>query len=412
MLFVLSGRWSPTRIFDLGPPTPALRPGTWAAVALLLIMLVPVAGRRGSNANQLVVSAVTTLSLAFLGYMIMTTAWTPDASYAASKAYELATLWIAVLGLYLGLSTLNPTTLNGAIWQWILIITGILATIALFSTFGAYQRVAVLGGGPNVFGRNMGLLAIACLSRVLRSSRPLAWSAALAIACLLVVLSGSRGAMIAASLGLVAALLWARARPARLVVLFALGLPFAMLLISYSSIGSQAVEIFNFRVGHLLVEQGYTAGREDTLRRAFELGIRHPVFGVGLAGFADAGGVKYPHNVFLEAFCEGGSVGLLLLSALVISAAWIVLRGGRRWDPATVGAAVLLLIASQFSGDLYDTRGLFIFLILAAATRDPIPRRRASTARRLHSGGKARERLQTHARASGAPRLTATPAHV
>ena len=116
----------------------------------------------------------------------------------------------------------------------------------------------------------------------------------------------------------------------------------------------------------LLVVERYDAGRTDLYLLAYDLGMAHPLVGVGLAGFSFLGLGVYPHNLELEVFAEGGLIGLVLLTlALAPACVKLATRAGRL-PIAAPAVFVLLLFASQFSGDLYDARGALLLALLLA----------------------------------------------
>ncbi len=112
----------------------------------------------------------------------------------------------------------------------------------------------------------------------------------------------------------------------------------------------------------------YLSGRESLYAAAYALGLDNPVAGAGLAAFPALGLGVYPHNLFLEVFCEGGALGLALLGWVLLTFLRSALRGRRTINGATVGAVVLVLLGSQSSGDLYDSRALFLLMIMSSCT--------------------------------------------
>jgi O-antigen ligase len=112
----------------------------------------------------------------------------------------------------------------------------------------------------------------------------------------------------------------------------------------------------------------YLSGRETEYAEAYQLGLDHPVGGAGLAAFPALGLGVYPHNLFLEVFCEGGALGLLLLGSALLAFLRSAFRERRGLDPATVGALALFVFGSQASGDLYDSRALFLLMVMSTCT--------------------------------------------
>jgi O-antigen ligase len=120
----------------------------------------------------------------------------------------------------------------------------------------------------------------------------------------------------------------------------------------------------------LTFEDRYDSGRTTIYKSAIEMGRRYPVFGGGLDGFqASSPQGLYQHNVFLEAFSEGGLIGLGLLSWLVLTATKRSIRPSSVHGAAYAAAFFLILVSSQFSGDLYDSRALFLLPVLIGAAQ-------------------------------------------
>jgi O-antigen ligase len=101
-----------------------------------------------------------------------------------------------------------------------------------------------------------------------------------------------------------------------------------------------------------------------------------PVVGDGLAAFPARGLGVYPHNIFLETFCEAGVIGMWLLGLVFVAGMVSLARRKHALDTATLSALVFILAASQFSGDFYDNgRSVFLFLLAVArpSARDVTP---------------------------------------
>jgi O-antigen ligase len=90
--------------------------------------------------------------------------------------------------------------------------------------------------------------------------------------------------------------------------------------------------------------------------------------GSGLRGFAEhyGQGFSYPHNLFLHAASEGGIGALILLLVVFVWFARRVLH--RPHSPLTlvyIAAASAIFTSAMFSGDYYDNRFLWVFMIIA-----------------------------------------------
>ncbi|MBN2354703.1 O-antigen ligase family protein [candidate division KSB1 bacterium] len=107
--------------------------------------------------------------------------------------------------------------------------------------------------------------------------------------------------------------------------------------------------------------------------------IIHFLFGVGSGGFSQMiyrQDIRwYPHNIFLEVFCELGLIGTVLLLWHFAGVAATGLKAYKITMPektkaiflAVILAAIFNFIGAQFSGDLNDNRRLWFFLGLVIA---------------------------------------------
>ena len=315
--------------------------------------------------------------LLFLAYMIFTSLWAPDFQLAVAKAYDLLVLaWCCVLAVSV-IRLFGIRAMIDGFWLGVFLSGSILAAIGILtalSTQGSSFRLAVLGGGPNVFGRNMGLLTILSLHLAFSNIR---WVRRVALVSaplsgLLVLQSGSRGAMLALFVGVVV-LLWGR-RVDRRVIYSGIFVAIVAVATLATRLGELAALIFRERFIVLLLAQRYFTHRDTLLVDGLTAGLENPVGGLGLAGFVqlDSPGL-YPHNFVVEALSEGGFIGLVLL---LIPFFYYI----RRWrsgmtagHPLVVAGLSLLFLSSSISGDLFDARGVFLLLLMALASQ--VPRR-------------------------------------
>lgn len=360
-LFVLVGRWSLARLSGSASTSLAFEPRTWIVAALALLALAPYP--RGIRVARR--SPALPMFIAFAGYFAFSSAWSIELSRAAVKASELGLLFVATIAVHRLARVAGPGAILDAFWTAIVPLLGVLALLALTSELGGSSRtrVAVLGGGPNVFGRNMAVLTLACLARSLVGRGRWPYFVAATLAGMLVVLSGSRGALVAALAGIVVIFYAERVRISRALYASVVVFVVALAVLSFTDVGQATLEVFRERVARLTFQEEYDSGRSDIYRRAFELGSASPIVGQGLGGFSSAGGHVYAHNIVLEAYSEGGLLGVLALAGVLVPALVLVVRDAH--VPALDRAAfVTLLVAAQFSGDFFDSRGVFVLAVM------------------------------------------------
>jgi O-antigen ligase len=300
--------------------------------------------------------------LASLAYLILSATWSLSPDEGLRKLGECAPMLLAIVlasKLFLGDSRGDA---KKAFWATFAVLGLVLGGLALGLGLNAGSRVSVLGGGPNVFGRNMGLAFVAamfinvCLG--IRSALLIA-----AVAPLLVIMSGSRGALAGILAAILVLLYYSGVRMRTWMPVLTVAALIALLTL-YSPLGSPARRIYQERIEKLTFGEHHTSGRDSLYAQAIEVGLHHPWFGAGLGAFSGVYG-DYPHNLMLESFAEGGAVGAGLLLLGLTIACGRFMRRRHLYDQFSVAAFALSLVTSQFSGDLFDSRGVFLFLVLA-----------------------------------------------
>jgi O-antigen ligase len=309
--------------------------------------------------------------LAFYATMAATALWAPDGA-DPDKLLELGLVLACVVGTLRLTRAIGPQALMTLVWRWLIPILSVFAVVGAI-TSGAGGRLAILGGGPNVFGRNMGILCVAMLGATVQGTGGRVALGGVVVTGALVLLSGSRGALLATTAG-IAAVLWFEA--GRLRRIATVGITVAIVtvgVLGLTDLGTDAIEMFRHRVLHLAIEDRYDSGRTDVYLRAWELGRGSSWTGIGLAGFEILGNHVYPHNLLLEVFCEGGLLGIVMLALVLGPPLWALVRRHSGPAPRDYAAFVVALVSAQFSGDLYDSRTVFVLagLLTVLAGADP-----------------------------------------
>jgi O-antigen ligase len=376
-LFLVSGSWSLARVAGVEPMA-IWQPRVWAVMTLVALALMPCTRSRHPSRPSALGP-----ELAWLGFSLLAITWAPELELARDQAVELGLLIAAAVAVHRLAHTGRSEALAAALRRSLLVLLLGLAAVALLAGIGG-GRLAVLGGGPNVFGRNMGLLCLLALERVVFSNRSSSSACGLAnrlslpiwspvwglLACVaagLVALSGSRGAMISTFVAAGLLLMLGRARLGRrlMVALGVLGL-FVGLLV-FTPLGAQVAESFSSRVLDLLFVDRYVSSRDRIYVIALEGGAARPIAGHGLASFAAATPWPYAHNLALDAWFETGAIGVALLGLYLGHSAWLLARVGATGRELWVAIAVLILVGSQFSGGRYDARALLVCAAVALA---------------------------------------------
>ena len=380
-LYLLAGTWGLHRVMGLEPSL-WWQPRVWAVLGLAVLAFRP---RLSPGVGQGVPDARLLLAeLAWLSGSALTLLWAPDLELGTAAAIDLALMAVVAVSLHRLLRTGDAAVLIDTFESAVLALLLLLMAAAVAGGIGP-GRLATLGGGPNVFGRNMGLLCVLGLDRAMRGGaggaratatsawQRLGWPIISAFSALLVALSGSRGAMFSTAIALACLMLLGRARLARRLAVVVGFLILGLSLVAFTQIGAFVAESFATRVLDLFFREHYVSGRDRIYVLALEGGFETPMLGHGLSSFAASTPWPYAHNIVLDAWYETGAFGVALLGlyfttwgrgtfqALArerVGARWIGVDGLR-------AAAILILAASQFSGGRYDARGILGFAALA-----------------------------------------------
>ena len=220
----LVGRWNLQRLavnpdtidFDLiverSVATVLIEPRLWLVIAGVLLMVLMEMGASGdARAHSGRREARTSVRIFFvLGlYLVATIAWTPnDNPFPA-----VVDICLVLVTLLVVERAARHEKFVEAFWLWLERLLIAIGAFALFAAASADQpgRLSILGGGPNILGRFLGMLCLLMVAQSLRQGGGLRWSAAwrivvAAVALILLLQTGSRGAFAGLLVGLLALL--------------------------------------------------------------------------------------------------------------------------------------------------------------------------------------------------------------
>lgn len=195
-----------------------------------------------------------------------------------------------------------------------------------------------------------------------------------ALSAMVLVQVGSRGPLMFAMLSVLLVLLVGRSLSGRRLALTALALVAGLGVYGYAVLdgGSGGVRLLSM-IGSGL----YDDSRLRLLETAWHLGQTH-LLGVGWGDFAQAStvgaqaansrGVSYAHNVFGEAFSEGGIPALVVLCLAALIALVRVQRlSSHRVDTVLLATLIYWLLNAQVSSDLVGNRFMWISIACGVA---------------------------------------------
>jgi len=388
----LVGRWNLQRLavnpdtidFDLiverSVATVLIEPRLWlvlAGVPLIILMEMDASGDARAHSGRL--EARTSVRIFFvLGFYLVTTIpWTPnDNPFPA-----VVDICLMLVTLLVVERAARHEKFVEAFWLWLerlLLAIGAFALFAhLFQAASADLpgRLSILGGGPNILGRFLGMLCLLMAAQSLRQGGGLRWSAAwrivvAAVALILLLQTGSRGAFTGLLVGLLA-LLVVRRMNVRLIGIGAiviLSLDYLFKVIP----NADMIEFIDERWLVTTLEEGYLSARDVLFSEAYRLWLERPVFGGGLDSFDyyTFGLDRYPHNLVMQMAQEGGIVAALLLLAWIVHVILNSWHGRNHYTEIGLSMTALIFGCALFSGDFYDSRLMFIFGVLTISSAD------------------------------------------
>ncbi len=264
---------------------------------------------------------------------------------------------------------------------------------------GEVQRLSVLGGGPNIYSRMVGMVLIFSIGTAgyLWKQKRLVSGLRLSARRALLVAS------IAISLASAPAFIFAQSRGPTLALLVAILFYLVVLLkadfkrvLLVATVFATVVWVASASLG-LSGGSGTAAGtrfdvesdsnwntvnsRVIYARKTLDIVVEHPQVGVGVGGWPVAMyGIdrrRYPHNLFLEMLAELGLVVTLAVLLLFSTQVVLALRTYLSGEPSIAHELLLLcavtfvffLGASQASGDIVHARSVWQFLVLMELAR-------------------------------------------
>ncbi|MDO5373674.1 MAG: O-antigen ligase family protein [Corynebacterium glutamicum] len=306
--------------------------------------------------------------LIWIVWMVVSIARSPYGVNLWGEAENILLLGLGILCAAVVMSYASADELR-FVWWLIFLVALLYFADALIRGPGQSGRYAAFGGGPNVFVRIMvlGALATLILSIVRRRSWTLWFTPLFAFGA---ILSGSRGGLVAAILimflGLIPVIKRLGFRKTFGLLLASI---FIVVLVPYLLGADQLNEMYQRLIVLPLIE-GDASSRDVLAQRAIELFSQNPLFGAGLGSVAmeSSSGERglHAHNLMLSTAAEAGIVGLVFLVLSLTCFTLPILRSRLISTEAlfALGAAIFVFVAALFSGDYYDSRFMWFFLLM------------------------------------------------
>ena len=333
----------------------------------------------------------------FTGWMFFSVIYTPSFQYGSAKAFSFllfnwALFFFPILLVRTEQNAIRLIAVFALLAFFVTTFTLVSLVQSLFSGSIIYSyRASFLGINPISFANWVGAVAIILITYLPQiEKRALRRGVVITIGLLIMALfvANSRGPLISflASFAWYAMMRFRRTSKRKVIRLVLLLLLFVIivLIVLPEQLTSRYTDLLSQEEGN----KNYTLFTINTRifgwKAALEMGTANlftMMFGVGNGGFSQTiyrQDIRwYPHNMFLEVFCELGLLGLLLLIwhlAAIGREIRLVLR--QKLDDrshslffAFTLAAFFNFVNAQFSGDLNDNRRFWFFLGMVLALR-------------------------------------------
>jgi O-antigen ligase len=302
-------------------------------------------------------SRLAQVSLAYLGYFLVSATWSEGATWdGIADLLRVTLLLLLFLLMTLRLAT-QDGTFEDRLFFWFAVVAGVTLPIVFAVFLSEVQpdvyRLAGFGRavhpiiGATLYGVALLAAAFAKVPRAATWRLKLAWIVVIALCATFMLLSGSRGPLLALAAALAIGVAVADRR-----IALALG-AFVVLLL----LGGLLVDVPSFE---LLVARA-PSGHFAIWLQAVDAIAERPWFGYGslidIDFVSKNGPSRSPHNLLLANQLYGGVPASLLLGALLLLAfreAAIALRDSR--------PLYLVLLTFGFVAALFDTRSLVLNL--------------------------------------------------
>jgi O-antigen ligase len=308
--------------------------------------------------------------------------------------YALETIVLPNLMIFTGIllftffSIKSKADFEDTLFYMFLLSLGLMVLGALsIVTSQNIRRLAVLGGGPNVYYRFMLQGAvIASYFAIVKKWRIIA-ILSLLIMIVFAFLTGSKGAMVTliitgVSLAVFYILVvmkefsWKRLGMIVAIVL-AVVLVSAVVLDVFGNVRTINRMLSVLDIERLLRQNTFNT-RLSFIKTGVDMLMQRPIFGYGAGGFyhysLNLGVIiSYPHNIIVELFSEHGLVGgvtFMMLLLLFIAQTLKTLTHSKATFQSLsllvtcIGLFVMYFTAAQMSGDLVDSRAVFWLILM------------------------------------------------
>jgi O-antigen ligase len=328
--------------------------------------------------------------------LLLAVGFVPGALLSSGQDYgldKLTSMTFVLFPVVLAATALLDSSEARRGWVWVQLLVGVAVAVAALEFHDPTNllepgRFTLATVDTISSARLVGVAVVVFLLLGLGSLKRSWWALPLAAAGGAVLVHiGSRGPVLAVLVTVVVVVLvgrcFARYRIVFVLVLLAGSVAaFRLALVAGGSGGKRIIDS---------LESGFSDGvRARLLNDAVRLGTAHPL-GIGWGDFAQDSKVgrsianeqlvSYAHNVFAEAFSEGGVLALLAFALVVVLALWRLQQlTSDPMEAVVLGTVLYWVLNAQVSSDFVGNRFMWIALACGVAAYVPRPARTSAAA--------------------------------
>jgi O-antigen ligase len=308
--------------------------------------------------------------LLIIGYftlLLVSILWSSNSNIALLKWESIIKLLILVLSTHIIVLNLEVKQIFNTTRFFFVVVGLVYLMIIFYSLYVGRFRGTIYIGGPNVATR---LLFFSMVFQFSFIKKNIVWIFPILFTFLGIIALGSRAGIIFGFIGLIGLfvahfkMIFSQKLFSNSQLLIAISIIFLVLLFVFIN---PIKEVFDIRIINQVIVNFSFSNRDVIYIKTIEMILKKPIFGHGLNAYAILMGNRwgYPHNLILESLLEVGFFGAIILSIQVFYSFYLILITKHKFIIYYVTILIYMLLVSQLSGDIYDFRYFYFFMLIA-----------------------------------------------
>lgn len=340
----------------------------------LISVFIGLIGLSNNKKNMVIDSGKPTFLFLFFTYtylvlLLFSYFYTIDQFVAIEKTETIIFLMVLIIGVIFVVNNMDIHEFFHVISMFFIII-GILYVIPIYiNVFSGASRGDVNFSGPNVTTRILFFASCSSMYRLFINKKTIYFILSILFLFSLVLI-GSRGGLLGAVITLLVLYVikkffvdWKTKKKLSIhykyIPFFLLGI--SILFFIYEPV--KRVFVGRFIEATFKNDTIYTSGRDIIYDDAIRMIKEKPILGYGIDSFSVNTGHVYPHNLLLEMMVEIGVIGAVFFVVFVIFSITILFKMKKSQYFIFSGIPFYMIIVQMFSGEFYDFRYFFLWMI-------------------------------------------------